>query len=54
MSCTFWNMRRRLRAQKQTEKVIADIATAQAKEKQETAKKPTKKGGVKANDETTD
>lgn len=35
MSCTFWNMRRRLRAQKHNEKIITDLATAQAAEKQE-------------------
>lgn len=47
MSCTFWNMRRRLRAQaKKKDKVVVDIATAQAEEK-----KPTKKAGAK-NDES--
>lgn len=53
MSCTFWNMRRRLRAQKKTDKVIVDIASAQAKEKQETVEKPVKKGGVKKDDNAT-
>ena len=52
MSATFWNLRRRLRAQKQTDKIITDIASAQAAEKQETAKKPAKKGGAK-NDKAT-
>ncbi len=39
MSCTFWNMRRRLRQQLgieravAEEKIVADIATAQAAEK---------------------
>ena len=34
MSCSFWNMRRRLRAQQQKDdSVIVDIATAQAEEK---------------------
>lgn len=58
MSCTFWNMRRRLKAQKRNEKVIANIAAAQAEEKQaeapKTEKKTVKKGGAKKNDETTD
>lgn len=47
ISATFWNMRRRLRAQKQAEKAIADIASSQAEEKQEQAKKPIKKAGGK-------
>lgn len=56
MSCSFWNMRRRLKAQKNNDKVITDIATAQAKEKQEEAvaeSKPAKKGGAKKNDNGT-
>ncbi len=66
MSCTFWNMRRKLRQQLgieravAEEKVVTDIATAQkeAKEKAEQAKAPktenktAKKGGAKKNDET--
>ena len=50
MSCTFWNMRRRLRAQKQNKKIITDLATAQAEEKQ--ADKPTEKA-VTGNDKRT-
>ena len=45
MSCTFWNMRRKLKAQQKADKVIVDIAAAQAQAKQE--KKPTKKAGAK-------
>lgn len=66
MSCTFWNMRRRLRQQLgieravAEEKVVTDIANAQkeAKEKVEQTKAPktenktAKKGGAKKNDET--
>lgn len=38
MSCTFWNMRRKLRAQqKQKEKVITDLAAAQTAETEEKA-----------------
>lgn len=53
MSCSFWNMRRRLRKQmnekaKNEEKVIADIATAQKEVKQ--ARKPTEKRAVNKND----
>lgn len=41
MSCTFWNMRRKLKAQQaQKEKVIVDLATAQKDEKK--ASKPKK------------
>ena len=57
MSCSFWNMRRRLRAQQQSEKVITDIAVAQTKGKAENeekakksvnqAKKPKKRAGAK-------
>lgn len=60
MSCTFWNMRRRLKAQQQEkDKVITNLATAQAKEKAEAEAKPEKpaKQGKKAgakNDSTTD
>lgn len=52
MSCSFWNMRRRLKAQQNTDKVITDIAKAQAEEKAEEKKptKPTKKAGAKKND----
>ena len=67
MSCSFWNMRRRLKAQKGNDKVVVDIATAQAEEKTakteekpveqakttSTSKKSAKKGGVN-NDSTTD
>lgn len=55
MSCTFWNMRRRLKAQQANDKIIA---TAQANEKaEEKAKvekaiKP-KKAGAKKNDKGT-
>ncbi len=48
MSCSFWNMRRRLRQQLGVEreiaeeKVVADIATAQ-KEAKEAEKEPAKK-----------
>lgn len=66
MSCTFWNMRRKLRQQLAKEKAVAeekvvtDIATAQkeAKEKSEQTKAPktenktAKKGGAKINEET--
>lgn len=66
MSCSFWNMRRKLRQQLgieravAEEKVITDIATAQkeVKEKAEQTKAPktenktAKKGGAKKNDET--
>ena len=58
MSCTFWNMRRRLKAQQANDKIITDIATAQANEKaEEKAKveetiKP-KKAGAKKNDKGT-
>ena len=53
ISASFWNMRRRLKAQKQTEKVITDIATAQAAEKSaQAAEKPKKKAGGK-NDKST-
>lgn len=52
MSCSFWNMRRRLRAQQQQkDKIIVNIAEAQAKEAAEKAKeteeaaeKPKKRG----------
>lgn len=57
MSCSFWNMRRRLRKQLgiereiAEEKVVVDIATAQkeAKEKEPTEKQETatKKRGAK-------
>lgn len=33
MSCSFWNMRRRLRAQKQKDAIITNLAAAQAEEK---------------------
>lgn len=33
MSCSFWNMRRRLRAQKQKDTIITNLAAAQAEEK---------------------
>lgn len=58
MSCTFWNMRRRLKAQQNNDKIITDIATAQADEKAEEkakaekAVKP-KKAGAKKNDKGT-
>lgn len=46
-------MRRRLKAQKQAEKVLTDIATAQAAEKSaQAAEKPKKKAGGK-NDKST-
>ena len=49
MSCTFWNMRRRLKAQAaQKDKIITDIAAAQAKEKA-VEKKP-KETAVKKDD----
>ncbi len=68
MSCSFWNMRRRLRRQLgiereiKEEKVIVDIATAQKtveeKVKQteapKTETKTAKKGGAKKNDNTAD
>ena len=48
MSCSFWNMRRKLKAQQRTDKIIADIATAQANEKADnTAVKKPKKAGAK-------
>lgn len=50
MSCTFWNMRRRLKAQKKTDKIIANLAETQKAEKAEVPKaenKSAKKGGVK-------
>ncbi len=54
MSCSFWNMRRKLRKQlagKATkDKNTADIATVQAEEK---TKKPTKKVGAKNVDKST-
>lgn len=53
MSCSFWNMRRRLRKQlnekaQEEEKVTTDIATAQKQVKQ--ARKPTTKKAVNKND----
>lgn len=33
MSCSFWNMRRKLRAQKQKDEIITNLAAAQAEEK---------------------
>lgn len=53
MSCSFWNMRRRLRKQlnektKDEEKVTTDIATAQKEVKR--ARKPTAKRAVNKND----
>lgn len=33
MSCSFWNMRRRLRAQKQKDEIITNLAAAQTEEK---------------------
>ena len=56
MSCTFWNMRRRLRKQAEKkstneEKIVVDIVSAQKQAKQtDTPKKTTKKAGAKDND----
>lgn len=62
MSCTFWNMRRRLKAQAaQKDRIITNVAEAQAAEKKEepvsekvteTPIKKSKKGGAK-NDNST-
>ena len=54
ISASFWNMRRRLKAQKQNDKVITDLAKAQAEEKAKVEKttKP-KKAGAKKNDSIT-
>lgn len=53
MSCSFWNMRRKLRKQQQEGKLIADIAKAQEQAKAEeeavkqTRKTTARKAGVK-------
>lgn len=55
MSCSFWNMRRRLRAQQQADKIKTNFVEP-VKEKTEepkTATKTVKKGGAK-NDSTAD
>lgn len=57
MSCSFWNMRRRLRKQLgieraiEEEKVVADIATAHEEVKKAVNPKP-KNGGAKSDKRT--
>ena len=48
MSASFWNIRRRLRAQQRQEEINVNIAAAQTAEKQEAVEeKPKKKAGAK-------